>query len=579
MAAGFLDPSFDGDGRLSLPAGPAAAVAVQGDGKIVTAGGTETLGGDFLVYRFNADGSADQSFGLGGVVGTDIAGRADIARAIALQGDGKIIVAGSSDGEFALARYNANGSPDTTFGTNGVVTTPFGADATALDVAIQDDGKIVAAGRSSATAGGTSTFALVRYNADGSLDTSFDGDGKVTTGFGLTAANSVAMAPGGRIVAGGTAETNHGDAALVRYLADGSLDPTFGPFPDFGTDVPPPGVVRSAFEAYDGYDEIRDVAVDTDGTILAAGQIEGQGFVLSRFDQTGLFPRRYESPEFAGGPGGGASNGSAATAVTFDAQGRVVAAGYTMDSAGRPENVALVRFNTEGESDGVIDRTFGFRGTAVTDFRAVVAGADPQDTATGIGLAPGGAIVVAGASGSRGVVARYLGAADSSPAPVRVSADNALAVDGTAGADDVRLYPWTETVPRFVADLNGSLFLAPRGVGRARVNTLAGNDYIRALGTAFNFPVEADGGAGNDTITGGGADDMLWGRDGNDFLTGGAGNDILLGGSGADAVFGGDGNDVIVTTEAGAPVTFENDYYSGGRGPTRSTIRREAGGC
>src|SRR6185503_62031 len=106
MTAGFLDPSFDGDGRLVRAAGTGGAVVVQSDGKVVTAGAIEgTAGGfDFLVSRYNADGSPDAAFGQGGSVRTDVvAGRSDIARALALQADGKIVVVGSSGREFAVA--------------------------------------------------------------------------------------------------------------------------------------------------------------------------------------------------------------------------------------------------------------------------------------------------------------------------------------------------------------------------------------------------------------------------------------------------------------------------------------------
>ena len=535
LAAGFLDPAFDGDGRFVRAAGTGGAVVVQPDGRIVTAGAVDSTtggGSDFLVCRYNPDGSPDATFGQGGSVRTDFAGRSDLARAVALQADGRIVVAGSSGREFALARYHPNGTPDAGFDGDGMLTTAFGFSGAALDVAIQPDGKIVAAG-SASPAPGEATFALARYQENGSLDTTFDGDGRVTTASGLTAAYAVAIGSGGKIIAGGSADTNFGDAALARYNPDGSLDTSFGPNPSAGDDVPPAGVVLAAFEGFDVYDEIRDVAVDADGTVVAAGTVEGRGMTLYRFAADGKVAARFESAEFPGGPGGGASFGSAGMAVALRPEG-VLAAGHTADAGGQPENFALVRFNP----DGVVDRTFGFRGVAVTDFRLAAASlpgsTDPQDGATGLAVGPGGSIVLAGSTNGRASLARYLGAADAAPPPVRVTAENALALDGTAAGDDVRLYPWADVVPRFAADVNGSLFLAPRGVGRAAVFALGGDDAVRAAYPGFNFPLDVDAGPGNDTLTGGGGADTLRGGDGHDWLEGALGADVFRGGAGND---------------------------------------------
>src|SRR5207247_2165686 len=139
---------------------------------------------DFALARYNADGSLDATFGTGGKVTTDFAGDDDQAFAVVLQSDGKIVVAGeaktSRRGDFALARYNANGSLDATFGTGRKVTTDFaGDDDAAFGVALQTGGKIVAAGGAriggfrAANAGRGEDFALARYNANGSLDATF----------------------------------------------------------------------------------------------------------------------------------------------------------------------------------------------------------------------------------------------------------------------------------------------------------------------------------------------------------------------------------------------------------------------
>src|SRR5262249_27696796 len=150
----------------------------------------------------------------------------DIAWAVLIQSDGRIVAAGSSNNinkyDFALARYNPDGTLDTSFNGSGKLTTAIGtADDSALTVAIQSDGRIVAAGSSD------DNFALARYNLDGMLDTSFNGTGTVTTliGFANDIARAVAIQSDGRIVAAGS--SNNGtkdDFALVRYNPDGTLD-------------------------------------------------------------------------------------------------------------------------------------------------------------------------------------------------------------------------------------------------------------------------------------------------------------------------------------------------------------------
>ena len=205
----------------------ARAVAIQADGKIVAAGGGSIPGGvsvDFALARYNADGSLDPTFGAGGKVVTNLYAT-EYANGVAIQADGKIIAVGATTAtsglngyEFAVARYNPNGSLDTSFGGVGYVITPFTSTLdTAQSVLIQPDGKIVAAGVANAGSPSTQDLALARYSPDGSLDASFDGDGKVQTQDpGAAGAWSVAIQPDGKLaVAGGI---------VARYNTDGSLD-------------------------------------------------------------------------------------------------------------------------------------------------------------------------------------------------------------------------------------------------------------------------------------------------------------------------------------------------------------------
>ena len=238
--AGSLDRSFGNGGVVTRTLGATAVptsegIAVQPDGKIVVV----TSGS---VVRYLSDGSLDSSFGAGGYVAT-----AFDAAAVALQPDGKIVVAGAmSDGsgidgsEFAVARYNPDGSPDPSFGTDGITTTIFPsggylvpAEASANTLAILHDGEIVAAGSVSWFTSDIvepANFALVEYKPDGSLDPTFGDGGIVETEFaGQDTLSGIVVEPDGKIVATGTGGYNgHGSYvdgfALARYKPDGSLD-------------------------------------------------------------------------------------------------------------------------------------------------------------------------------------------------------------------------------------------------------------------------------------------------------------------------------------------------------------------
>ncbi|RLS73949.1 MAG: hypothetical protein DWH99_02165, partial [Planctomycetota bacterium] len=236
MVVGDLDNTFDGDGKVTTVVGSshdaAHSVAMQSDGKIVVAGYSDNGSNlDFALMRYNSNGSLDTTFDGDGKVTTAVGSSHDAAHSVAIQSDGKIVVAGYSDNgsnyEFALTRYNSNGSLDTNFDGDGKVTTDFGSSDTAYSVAIQSDGKIVVAGYS--FNGSNRDFALTRYNANGSLDTTFDGDGKVTTDFGNSDdfAYSVAIQSDGKIlVAGESFNGSNRDFALTRYNSNGSLDTT-----------------------------------------------------------------------------------------------------------------------------------------------------------------------------------------------------------------------------------------------------------------------------------------------------------------------------------------------------------------
>lgn len=240
---GGIDSTFGTSGKVIIESVFPYELALQPNGKIVLVG--EPPSGDFYVARLNSDGSPDTTFNGTGAVNLDLRGTIDRARSVKIQPDGKIVVGGvslraasGSEQDYAIVRFNANGSLDQTFDGDGKVfttITPQGGDAL-VELALQPGGKIVAAGNTlTYDQGGDPLnfqFLVVRYNADGSLDTTFDGDGKVSTPVGTqhAEASSVALQCDGKIVVAGRARDAifpTGRAAFVRYNLDGSLDSSF----------------------------------------------------------------------------------------------------------------------------------------------------------------------------------------------------------------------------------------------------------------------------------------------------------------------------------------------------------------
>ena len=234
-APGGLDTGFGMSGKVITDFGQASvanAVAIQSDKKIVAAGRVgDTSAGDFGLARYKEDGTPDSSFGTSGTVTTPFTDSPDVARAVAIQPDGKIVVGGHAGsegtGDFALARYNSNGTLDTSFGTAGKVTTDLsgGLGDGIRGMAILPDGKILAVGAAGPADG------LARYNQDGSLDASFGVDGKAVVKIG-NAAHAFSLAPlgNGQFLTAGmaTGTLTRGDFMVARFNADGSLDSGFG---------------------------------------------------------------------------------------------------------------------------------------------------------------------------------------------------------------------------------------------------------------------------------------------------------------------------------------------------------------
>jgi uncharacterized delta-60 repeat protein len=236
-ANGSTDPSFGTGGVVTTAIGAdaegRALVLMQPGDAIVLAGDSEHGGDrDFTLMRSDGNGHIDPTFGVGGVVTTAIGPGDDMCHAVALQ-DSKLVAAGASyngsDFDFALVRYHPDGSLDTTFGHGGIVTTPIGSRSDiGYGLAVQPDGKLVVVGYSEVNREGD--FALARYESDGELDVAFGNGGVVTTSIGPSYDRAYAVALAGEkiVVAGYALVGGTGDFAVVRYNSDGSLDTTFG---------------------------------------------------------------------------------------------------------------------------------------------------------------------------------------------------------------------------------------------------------------------------------------------------------------------------------------------------------------
>jgi uncharacterized delta-60 repeat protein len=392
-ADGDLDPTFDGDGIVTttFTGGFAAAtdLVIQPDGKIVAvgAGGIPGFFGnlDFAVARYNTDGSLDTTFGSGGKVATDLGDKSDGARGVAIQSDGKIVVVGRTriafQNVFAVARYNTDGSLDSTFGSGGIVTTAVGNDnptVAANDVTIQSDGKIVVVG-TGAGSSGADVFAVVRYNTDGSLDTGFGSGGVVTTSGGTFPATgtAVALQSDGKIVAAGyvfvIGSSSFDHIMVARYNTDGSLDTTFDSDGIVTTHI---GVATT--------DRANGVALQSNGKIVVVGQSfdADYDFAVIRYNTDGSLDATFDGDGIVTTDNG---FNSQANDVAIQSDGKIVVAGN-----GGNSDFAVARYNTNGS----LDTTFGIGGAVSTTVSTTVVGG--FSAAQGVAIQSDGKIVAAG---------------------------------------------------------------------------------------------------------------------------------------------------------------------------------------
>ena len=483
-ASGDPDPSFDGDGKVILALGannPGSAVAVQSDGKILVAGGGTANG--LAVSRLNTDGSLDTSFGTNGTANFD-SGHPATTNALNVGPDGKIVLVGTvqvsgTNSDVAVARANPDGTPDLTFdGTGGARDADLGSnDDLGLAVVEQPDGKVVFAGQ-----GANGQLVVGRLLSGGTFDGSFNPAirGFIGLTFGLAAhANALALQGDGKIVVAGSfvrtnpTNDNNRDAVVVRLTATARWTRA----------STAPGRGRSTRVATRTRSPSRSSRT---GRRSSPARRTRQRWRSCGWAPTARPTRTSATTESR--PSRSTTRSSPPAGSRFSPTARSWSRGPAWAAS------PLARLQPGGD----LDTTLSQDGKQVLDF-------NPQtlDFGDGVALAPNGAIVVAGSSGSNTTVGRLLG----DPA-----APGGGGGGGGGGAGGV---------PRCA----GHLATIVGTNGRDKLKGTRRADVIVALG-------------GNDKISGGGGNDIICGGDGNDSITGGSGSDKLYGQDGKDKLSG-----------------------------------------
>lgn len=373
--AGSLDLSFGTNGKVATSLSSTGhsygtASVIQSDGKILAAGYTY-FGNDidFALTRYNMDGSLDVSFDGDGKVTTDLGDVYDLCYAVALQSDGKIVLAGGTANfnKMAVVRYNSNGSLDSTFDMDGIVIPTFPTISTqGYSVAIQSDGKILIAAQS--FSGANVDFSVIRLNTNGTLDLTFDNDGIALVDInGDDLAYSISLQSDGKIVVAGTSGM---DFSAARLNTDGSLDTTFD------TD----GKVKTPVTI--GEDIATSLVIQSNGKIILAGNSNAAGnlHLLVRYNTNGSVDTSFDSDGIVV-----TSNISSIYGVKVQNDGKIIAIGTY--PVGASMDFVVVRYN----SNGTLDLTFDADGVVTTDF-----GFNTDDFAYSASIQNDGKIVVVG---------------------------------------------------------------------------------------------------------------------------------------------------------------------------------------
>ncbi|MBL8398028.1 MAG: DUF4347 domain-containing protein, partial [Candidatus Accumulibacter sp.] len=485
LLAANTAPTFvtGGSGIITTAMGSGADAAeeviVQSDGKYIVVGrsnnGTDD---DFAIARYNSDGSLDTTFSGDGKTTVAIGSGLDQALSAAVQSDGKIVVIGVSyngaNNDFAVVRLNADGSLDTSFSGDGITTTDILASTdNANSVLIQSDGKIVVTG--SALNGASYDYAAVRYNTNGSLDTTFSGDGKVTTSFNTNndvSRDSVLQSDGKIVLVGSSNTVSSDDFSIVRYNADGTLDTTFSG----------DGLQTVAFGGT--LDVAHTVALQADGKIVLAGRyFNGTSYAMAiaRLGTTGTLDTTFS--------GDGmqlvdvSANTDAAYSVAVQSDGAIVLAGPSGD--GVTDDFAVVRLT----SAGALDTTFSGDGMLTTSLGSGL------DQANSVALLSDGRIVAAGLSsnganndfavvryGSTGTVDTTLGGTNTlNGAPTFTEGGAAVVLDA-----DVQVYDNELSAGNF----SGATLTLTRNGGANSQDVFSASGTLAALTQGGNLTVD-----------------------------------------------------------------------------------------
>jgi uncharacterized delta-60 repeat protein len=375
---GDLDTSFGSGGKKTVNFGGtdgARAVLVQPNGRVVAAGGGGPASSFCVVRLRAANGTLDPTFGSAGKRVVDFGGDDESVYGAALQPDGRIVLAGDSRLQPAVARLKANGALDTTFDGDGKKTFSWGALGRATAVVVAPNGKILLGGFSGPEGG---NIQVARLKANGALDTTFATGGIATIDFGGDDfGEAMVRQADGRIVVAG--RSSAAGAVVARLRAAGTLDPDFGG--DGRVTLPGGGSVSA-------------VLVQPDRKIVVAGNASTSAMMTV----TRLMPDGSPDTTFDGDGTATIDFGSTAdlaAGVVLQPDGKIVVAGYTQAS----EDVAVARLNANGSPDA----TFGVAGKATVDFGVATFG-------QAVARAPNGRIVVAGqkTGGDDFAVARLL---------------------------------------------------------------------------------------------------------------------------------------------------------------------------
>lgn len=347
---GSLDTSFGINGIvttfLDTIDDKGNSVLIQDDGKILVGGSTKSsyITSDFVLLRYNSDGSLDNTFGTNGKVITTIENRSQ-GNALSIQADGKILLGGSSNQNINLARYHVNGDLDTTFGNGGKVITDVNGyyGEKCRSMIIQNDGKILVGGYGNHYTNDKRHFIVVRYLEDGTLDTTFGTNGAAVGGLGM--GHTLQIQPDGNILLGGTSNFTF---AIERYTPNGELDATFGV----------DGMVTTQFGNVNSFGHA--MQLQSNGQIILGGYgiADSTTIALARYNSNGTLDSSFGSNGKLLTPFGGLSK---VNALKIQGDGKIVIGGEASNNL-NPMNFALVRYL----ADGSLDQTFGTSGKVLT---------------------------------------------------------------------------------------------------------------------------------------------------------------------------------------------------------------------